>query len=780
MLYRNLILGLRRVLRDRIYTLVTVGGLATGMAASLLIYLWVLDEINYDDFHVHGENIYKIITRHHTDPDVLWTTSPLPLAPGLSGQYPEIEAYTRTFTITESIIYRDKIVRSEAIMLVDPAFLDIFTFELLAGNPSTVLSSPGDIVITETVSQKLFGGSDPVGRMVMAGEKPCRISGVLKDPPTNSVLQFDALGHIGNLPEQRLQSWTFAENSYILLREGVNPGQFERKIKGIYQELDEGSDYYPLLQNIRDVYLYQHAKPGRIMYVLVFSLIALIIILVACINFMNLAVARYASRTLEFAVRKAIGASRMQIIRQVLVETILAIFMAVFLAIILLELFGPEFNLLTGKQIDINFSSPGLVTGLVVVFILTLIVSGSYPAILTAAFSPATIMQQTGPMRMLGKGFISLLVIFQFFISITLIICAFFLTRQWAYIRDKNLGYGKEQIMVLWCNSELRQGYDKFKAELLKLPGVEYVTATTLLPNDITWRVELDWEGNPDGEVIPVEYLMVDYDFIEAMDMKMVEGRSFSPAYPSDDSISYIINETAARMMGEDDLIGKQVEFLHPDFPERFRKGYIIGIVGDFIFRPLREKSAALVMRMYRPWYGYVLIKIGRGDLNATVEKIENTTRKLFPDYPYEHRFFDESFDGLYRSEMLAGKIIRYFAFLSILISMLGLFGQTAFQAEKRTKEIAIRKINGGSFEAILRLLLLDFTRRIMIAVILAIPVSILILKRVVSGYADHAPISIWIFILATLTAVLIAGLTVIYHAYLIARRNPVESLRYE
>jgi putative ABC transport system permease protein len=773
-------LAFRLLVRDRIYTMVTVVGLATGIAASLLIYLWVLDETSYDRFHEKGENIYKIITRHKIDPDQIWTTSPFPLAPGLAEQFPEIVDFTRTFTVSESVSYEGKRVRPDAIMLIDPGFLEIFSFDLIRGNTANVLSSRDDMIITETLSYQLFGETDPLGKMVSVGGIPAKISGVVKDPPVNTILQFDILGHIDMMPEQRLHSWTFAENSYILLQEDTDPGKFEQQIYDIYQQLDPGSNYYPRLQNIREVYLYKHAKPGRILYVYLFSLISLIIILIACINFMNLSVARFSARNKEIAIRKANGASRLQIMRQVFAETIIMIFFSTLLGIIMLELFRPEFNLLTGKQIILDYTRTGFVLGIVLIMVLTVTISGSYPAFISSSFNPVSIFQMKGRNQILGKGILSILVVFQFFVSLTLIICAIYFTKQISYIKNKNLGYDKDRIMVLWCSSDLRDGYDVFKDQMLNIPGVEFVSATTLLPNNVHWQVELDWEGNQDNEEIPVRYLMVDYDFIEAMNMKMIQGRSFSPDHISDDSISYIINETAARMIGEEDLIGKRVEFIHPDFPVRFRKGSIIGIVEDFHFRPLREASEAFVMRMYRPWYGYILIRMGSNNLSATIDQVEQTTRKLFPDYPYEHRFFDETFDDLYDSEIVSGKLIRYFAFLSIIISMLGLFGQTSYNAEKRTKEIAIRKVNGGSYCTILGMLFFDFTKQILIAFAIAIPASLLILNWVLRNYAHHSPLSLWIFVLSGLIAVLITGSTVAHHLLIITKSNPVDSLRYE
>lgn len=460
MLYKNILFAFRLLVRDRIYSLVTVVGLATGIAASLLIYLWVLDEISYDSFHEKRENIYKVITRDKIDPDEVWTTSPFPLAPGLAEHYPEIVDFTRTFTVSETMSYEGKTVRPDAIMLIDRGFLEIFSFNLIYGNPANVLSSMNDIIITETLSFHLFGEKNPLGKMVDVGGLPAKISGVMEDPPLNTILQFDVLGHIGIMPEQRLQSWTFAENSYILLQEGTDPGQFEQKINGIYQQLYPGSNYYPQLQNIRDVYLYQHAKPGRILYVYLFSLISFIIILIACINFMNLSVARFSARNREIAIRKANGASRFQIMRQVFTETFIMIFFSTMLGLIMLELFRPEFNLLTEKQIIIDYTRIGFVLGIALIMILTMIISGSYPAFISSSFNPVSIFQKKGSNKILGRGILSLLVVFQFFVSLTLIICAIYFTKQLSFIRNKNLGYDKEQILVLWCSTDLRDGYD--------------------------------------------------------------------------------------------------------------------------------------------------------------------------------------------------------------------------------------------------------------------------------------------------------------------------------
>jgi putative ABC transport system permease protein len=466
--------------------------------------------------------------------------------------------------------------------------------------------------------------------------------------------------------------------------------------------------------------------------------------------------------------------------KQVYTETAVMVVFSTVVGLILLELFRPEFNLLTGKQIIVDYTRTDLLLGIFIIMMLTILISGSYPAFVSASFSPVSIFQRRGRDQLLGRGLLSMLVVFQFFVSLTLVICAIYYTRQLSYVRNKNLGYDRDRIVVLRCSTDLLRGYDAFKDEVLKIPGVETVTATTLLPNDITWQVELDWEGNPHEALIPVRYLMVDYDFIKTMNMKLVRGRSFSPDYPSDDSISYIINETAARMIGEGDLIGKRIEFVHPDFPERFRKGSVIGIVGDFHFRSLRQPSEAFVMRMYRPWLGYILIRIDGLKIPATVDQIEQTTRTLFPGYPYEHTFFSETFDPLYRSEILSGRIIKYFAFLSILISMLGLFSQTSFSIEKRTKEIAIRKVNGGHEVAILSMLFYDFTKQITWAILLAVPASILILNAMLRNYAHHRPLSPWIFLLSAAATLFIAAVTVVYHIRIISRRNPADSLRYE
>ena len=766
--------------RNKVFSFINVFGLAVGMAVSILIFIWARDELSYDRFFPEGDRVYKVLTKDTANPDVIQTTSPFPLAPSLYDSYPEVVNYTRFWLNSVLVKYKDKPYFDRQVVLVDSGFFRMFSVEFIWGNPETALTEITDVVLTESTAADLFGDEYPVGKVVETRDMVFTIKGIIKDPPRNSHLQYHALGHIGNVSELRLNSWYFAGPSYVMIQKGKTKEEVEAAISDFYRTLDPETGGYPCLQNIADVYLNEYGRPGRLQHLFLFSLVAILILIIACVNYMNLTTAHLTTRAREIGIRKITGATRQHIIIQYYCESLVLVILAFLLAFIIVELFRPVFNQLTAKQLIINYTDPAMLSGIAIILLITLICSGSYPALLGSAFNTIIILRGELSKGLKGKNFRAILVVFQFFVSITLIIITLYISKQLRYIRDKDPGYNYEQVLTIPYNPDFQEHFDELKGELLTNPGILNVSATSLLPNDITWQVALDWQGNPEEEGIPIKYLMVDYDFTELMGMEILQGRSFSPQFSMDDSIAYIINETAARKMDVANPVGLNIEFVHNEFPERFRNGYIVGVVKDFIFRPLNCESGAMAMRMYRPWYQYLLVKIDTRDTQSVISYIKATAGKFAPDYPFEYMFFGESFDEIYRAEIRMGSIFKYFTFIAILISILGLYGQAYFTLGQRTKEIAIRKANGGSFPVIMKMLVFDLTKLVLLAYVIVVPVTYLILRKMMQDYVHHTPISWWIFALAGGIALIIAVLTVVFHTYRLSVTNPAESLRYE
>jgi putative ABC transport system permease protein len=780
MLRNYLTVALRILFHNKVFSFINIFGLAAGMAVSILIFIWARDELSYDRFFPEGDRLYKLLTRDTANPDIIQTTSPFPLAPSLYELYPGFENYTRFWLNSVLIKYKDKPYFERQMALVDTGFFRMFSVEFIKGNPETALTELTDVVLTESTAAGVFKDEDPIGKIIKTKDQQYTVRAVIKDPPGNSHLQYHVLGHIDNVPELRLKSWYFAGPSYIMIQKSKTKKEMEDQIFDFYRSIDPETTGYPCLQRVSDVYLNELGCPGKIQFVILFSVIAVLILVIACINYMNLTTAYLTKRAKETGIRKITGATRRHIIIQYYVESLVQVILAFLIAFILVELLRPVFNQLTAKQLTISYIDPIMLIGFAVILVLTLIFSGSYPALLGSAFNSVIILRGGFNKGLKGKMFRSILVVFQFLISILLIIITLYISKQLHYIHNKDLGYHYENVLTIPYNADFQKNFDELKNELLDYPGILEVSATSLLPNDITWQVELNWEGNPGRTGIPIEYLMVDYDFTELMEMEIIQGRSFSHEFSTDDSIAYIINETAARKMGISNPVGLKIEFIHNEFPERFRKGYIIGVVKDFISRPLNYESGAVAMRIYRPWYQFILIRIDTRDVLTVISHIGKTAEKFAPDYPFEYKFFNESFDEIYLTEIRMGSILKYFTFIAILISILGLYGQAYFALAQRTKEIAIRKVNGGSFDIIMRMLFIDFTKLVLLAFVFAIPVAYFIIKRMIQDYVDHTPVSWWIFAVSGGIAVIIAIITVFFHTYRVSVSNPSENLRYE
>lgn len=770
---------LRNLYRNKVFSLINLFGFAMGIACVILFFLWVSDEVSYDRFHENRDRTYNLLSVFSREESNSMSVTPFPLAPTLSDRYAEVESYSRYWNNTSLVKYGEISHMDEKVHLVDPGFLEIFSFPVISGDPIEALSNRSSVVITESEAKKYFGKEDPMGKILTLNDQlKLSVSAVLEDPPENSVFDFSMLASILHVPESRLYNdWTYAGPAYIMLKDGSSWRNFEEKVKDTYAEFNSDSAVKVALQPLNKAYLYRDGKANRIIYVYLFSGIAILILLLACINYMNLSTARSIQRSKEIGMRKAIGARKDQIVAQFLGESMFYSLISLFLALILVELVRPLFNSLTLKQLEIHYSDPLFLGGLVFIYLFTSLISGLYPAFVLSRCKPVqTVGSSAGPRG--NKSFLNTLIILQFSISLALIISSVTINRQVNYIHSKDIGMNRDQVVVLPFGGDLIQTYDVLREELMSLPYVDHVSASYDLPFFLTSGVGLSWEGAGEDETFGVSYNMVDFDFIECMEIEMLEGRTFSREYASDDSIAYVINEAALKRMGMDQATGLNVRFTHPHLPSHLRKGTIIGVVKDFNIRPLREEIRPLVLRIYRPFYRKMYIRYNSEDPQVLLNYLQEMQSSLYPGLPFYYSFLNQEFDQIYETEYRTSRIIKYFTVISILISLLGLFGMTLYDLELRKKEIAIRKVLASSVSQIVEMILKRYLKWILISFVIACPLAFYITRKWLQEFAFGIKISPWTYMISLVLVLVIAFLTIGLLSRKSAKANPALVLK--
>jgi len=742
------------------------------------------NELSYDKFHKNSDQLFRVMHHDSLDLENIWTANPFPLTPALKYRYPEIIDQTRYWNYTSLVKYGNNKYTERDFRLVDSSFFNMFRYPFIRGNPNASLSDISSIVITEETAEKYFGNEDPIGKVLNIRQTTNLIvTGVIKNLPGNSHIQFDMVARIELMPEERLNRWPhFDCPAYVKLSEKSTVEEVNQKIKFFYQQIDpEWTDAQPYLQNIKKVHLSPFGRNLLLKLVYTFSIIGILILLIACINFVNLTTGRYLNRAREVGIRKVNGAQKKQLITQFFGETMLLSLISINVAVILLELVLPVFNNVINKQLSVNYTqNPVFMAGLVCIFLFTGIVSAIYPSFFLSSFKPAKVLKANidpkSGLALLRK----ILVISQFTFSIFLIISTTVVFKQMHFIKNKDMGFDREHILIIGYNTDLQRSFDVFKEKLLQNPDIINVTASSTLPTDINWTISFDWEGNPDSRFLGSPYLMADYDYFKTLGVEVVMGRAFSKDFPADDSISYIINERAMELMDIEDPIGKRIYFNHIGFPEHMRDGRIIGVVKNFHFRSIHSNLMPLVVRMYRPWYNAFLIKLNPDKISESIDYTEKVTKTFAPDHPFEYLFLDDFFNELYKIEREVGKAFKYFAFLAIFISCLGLFGLASYMTERRTKEIGIRKVLGAPVSGIIVLLIKEFVKWIVAANIIAWPLAWFLMNKWLNTFAYKTTFSWWIFIVAGIIGIIIATVTVILQVIRTANTNPVDSLRYE
>lgn len=792
MLKHNLKLFLRNIKRYKSTFLINLIGLSTGLTCVILITLWVIDELKVDTFHENDTQLYQVWNSFNSPEGtrVLNWTPPM-LAETMVKQLPEVE-YATAQSLPEwfentPLKVDGKIIKAPGIF-AEKDYFKIFSYELLEGNKEQVLVDLNSIVISESLSKRLFGtAEDIVGKTIewdiLNTQKSHQVSGVFKDIPSNATTQFDFILPFKNWENavlglgERIDWVSNNPATYIVLKEGTDPKVFAAKIKGFSKLQDKDVSADLVMTQYSSNYLYGNFEngkqtSGRMDYVYLFSLIALFILVIACINFMNLSTANASRRLKEIGVKKAMGSKRGALIAQYFGESILTAFISFGISLLMVNFCIPKFNEITGKSVGLDISSLGL---LVLVVLGTGILAGSYPALHLSRFNALKILRGSikGSLSevWVRKG----LVVFQFALSIILIVSVLVVYQQITFVQSKNLGMDKDNVIYFNQEGNLKENTEAFLEEIKSISGVVNASTTTqnVIGTDINKTGGLVWNGNEENRKSRFNELRIGHDFIETMEMKVKEGRTFSKAFATDSS-AIVFNETAIKLMGLEDPVGKTVRYGNTQYN-------IIGVLKDFHFKSLRETVSPMFFRLApQDRYLQFAVRIIKGQEKETLAQINTIYTQFNKGYVFDYQFLNTDYQAQYESELRAVTLSKYFAGLAILICCLGLFGLAMFTAERRKKEIGIRKVLGQSATQVTMMLSSEFIKLVLVAILIALPIAYMLSTDWLSGFAYHIPLQFWNFVGAGILALLVAIVTVSSHAIKAANNNPVEALRDE
>ncbi len=765
-------------------------GLALGLACSLIIMLWVNDEYNVDAFHKNGSQLYSVYEKQYRDNEVnAFFGGPGVMADEMKRVLPEVQ-YATNFAWDEFSTFEasNKIIKEHG-NHAGQDFFKMFSYHLLQGNAITALNDPSSIAISKKMAEAFFGSpEEAIGKTLRyQNNTNFKVTAVFDNVPKNSTEQFDYILTWQHFLEGNSWAKDWTNNGpqcFIMLREGTDAKTFESKINRFldnYNKEQTPRSYIRLgMERYGDVYLHSdfdkngNISGGRIEYVKLFSIVAIFILLIACINFMNLTTARSIKRAKEIGVRKVVGAVRFALIRQFIGEAIFIVSIAIVISLLLVMLALPQFNQVTNKEIHIPFSSINFWLTIVGLLLITGFISGSYPALYLSSFKPVKVLKGLPKFSNNTLWFRKGLVVFQFMLSIILIIGTIVVRKQVNYIQTTNLGYDRENLMYVPLEGDLIPKYTLFKNEVVNMPGIKNVSRITDNPTQISNGTGgVQWQGKDPNADIEFTQAAVGYDFVKTMRLQMAQGRDFSKDFPTD-SVGYIINETAAKIIGYKNPVGGSLTFWQ-------KPGTIIGVVKDFHFNSMHEKINPLVLRLGEDiGWGSALVRTKPGETKQALASLEKVCKDLNPKFPFTYTFSDEEYAKLYKSEQVVSQLANYFAFLAIFISCLGLLGLVIFTSEQRTREFGIRKVLGASPVILFNLLSKEFIMLVLIAIIIASPLAWLAMHNWLKDFVYHIDISWWMFVIAGALSILIALVTVSFQAIKAAVANPVKSLRTE
>ncbi len=799
--------ALRNLIRYKGFTLINILGLSIAITGCLVIGLFVQDEQQYDKFIKGGDDIYRFYTRRIDASPVTSTANTPPMFATHMQQYPEVEYATRILmTDNRKLIEANgKKAYEDKGLVVDSSFFSVFPLQLVKGDPATAMHGSSSVVLTEEVATKYFGTIDPMGKTIRVNNSDFIVTGILARIPEhfhleiNYLMPFAATG----IDAERMRSWQWQQFfTYVKVKPATNVQLLQHKIQDAVKKDVEpitrktGFAYVPFLQPLKDIHLkssefvYDNAKRGNATYVRGLTIIAIFVLVIACFNFINLATARSLRRAKEIGVRKVAGAVRRQLILQFTGETVLLSFISVIVAALATVLILPYLNAFTGKSISFNLVQQPVLL-LLILFCLALVIgvlAGLYPALVMSGFQPVRVLKGLKPGGDNKGSALALrhgLVVIQFALSALLIVCTVIVYRQMNFLREKDLGFNKDQVIYFNALGKITEDPEAFKTELLRSPGVVSATAGYGLPGDL-FAGDAVKLMTKDGEKEETTNLFIaDYDYIKTLGFRIIAGREFLRDHPSDAENAFIINETAVKEFGfesPEKAIGKKIAWDKwiPDSLNPVKRGEVVGVIKDFHSKSLHEKINKTVLIIYPPIVGKVAVKVRTANLPRTLEDIRTVWNKFSPDFPLDYNFLDENFDRMYKSEEKLSSLLWIFTAMAIFVGCMGLFGLAAFSAEQRVKEIGIRKVVGANAANIVTLLSGNFVRLIILSLLIASPVAWWVMNKWLEDFAYRITIGWSVFVIAGISALLIALLTVSFHAIKAALANPVKALRTE
>jgi putative ABC transport system permease protein len=777
--------AIRNFFRQGLYSFINVFGLASGLTCALFIYLWVNDEVSKDRFHNESEKIYQVVSNLTlNDGQVLtWTTTPGPLAEEIRDNSPEIEIAVRAMNSgTQLFAYEGKSFMEPG-YYADPGFFKLFSFKIKSGKPNMDTANISSISISNKLAQKLFGNEDPVGKMVKVNNQTdYTIAAVFEDIGTKSSIQTEFILPFEIYKKNRGDGFNWGNYDHPLYVKLTDASQAESFINGVNERRQKAAgadgwngEFYA--QKFTDVYLnsqYENGKPvgGRIKYVQIFTVVAIFIVVIACINFMNMATARAASRAKEVGVRKVVGAQRKSLIWQFIAESTLISFLAMVIAIAIVYLAQPMFNGLVNKEIVLQLFDPMFLVITVSIVLVTGFLAGSYPAFFLSSYKPALVLKGGSSQQVGGAALRKGLVVFQFALTVILIACSLVVYNQIEFIRNKNIGYDRESVLNFGARGNLWREFAAFKNDALQFPAIKEVSkSNSSLVQVENQNSSVSWPGKTDNQQVFFRTVVVDYDFVETMGLKVLEGRSFKKEFQ--DTASFIVSKRAVEVMGLSDPIGTTIS-------QWGNSGTIVGVIEDFHSRSMHEAIDPIVLMCRPDWTGWVFIRFDATKTQEAVAHLEKIYKKYNPQYPFNYSFMEEDFEKLYNNEKVTGSLALGFTVMAIIISGLGLLGLAAYTAERKRKEISVRKTLGASVISIVSLMSKDFLVLSLIAAVIGCPVAYYLMEIFLEGYAYHFDLGWELFVMTAVAVLAISLLTVIFQVTRAAIANPVDALRNE
>ncbi|MCU0462476.1 MAG: ABC transporter permease [Bacteroidales bacterium] len=808
MLKNFFINAIRSMRKQRGYVLINVGGLAIGLTSFLFITLYVVHELSYDRFNKNYENIYRLkVVGRLAGGELDQAVTAAPMSQAMLTDYPEVLNSTRVIQMGAWLmVFGENKFNEDGVLFADSTFFSVFDFKLLRGDPETALVRPRSIILTEEYAKKYFGNVDPMGQKIMVEVDTIfyTVTGVVRDVPDNSHIKFDMLASMSTYPRiANFPNW-ISHNfyTYIVVKDGIDKSVLQDKFQGMLikyvgpqiqqflgYSLDDfkksGNDFGYALEPLKDIHLkgatqYNLEPAGSPSTVYIFAVIALLILVIAIINYINLATAKSAGRAKEVGIKKVAGINKSGLVTQFLGESLIIVTIATILALLMVYALTPFFNQLIGKELSVSlFDNAAGILSLVALILVVGISAGSYPAFILASFNPVEVLKGTLNPGSMSKNLRGLLVVLQFTVSIVIIIGSIIVYNQLNFMTKKDLGFNKENLVIIRRPDAFFRQLEPFRDQLLQIPGVEKVGFSRQVPGTNFNNNAFLNDEDPEKKTYLLQQAQVSLDFPQALGVQLLEGRFFSREYGTD-STAVLINEAAVRSLGLKDPVGKNI--LQPIGPQQFQKLKIIGVMKDFNITSLHKAIEPVCFTVLRPGGGdqYATVRLTGENIPATIREIEQKWNSFTTMQPFQHEFFSDTWNNLYSSELKTGKIFILFSVLAVFIACLGLLGLITFITNKRTKEIGIRKTYGASIQVVLRLLSREVVFLILISSLIAYPIAYFGSKYWLNGFASKVSISPFVYILATLAALVIGWLSISYQTIKAASYNPAKALRIE